>query len=251
MPVFAYAATGPGEVTSPKWCNAFAKGANCEVIWDRTIQKGDIALFGARSIFSIARYARRTGRNIYYGDHAYFRRHTFYRCTKNAFQHSGKGRGDETRFKALNVEIEPWRKDGRHVLVCPPDRSYCERNRIDHDAWQAVVLAELRANTDREIKIRERHAADDGSETLRAALKNCWALVTHHSNAAVEALCAGVPVFTTGDCAARSMGRDDLAKIEKPKYPDDRLRWASVLAANQWTFAEMRDGECWRAMQRQ
>jgi hypothetical protein len=61
----------------------------------------------------------------------------------------------------------------------------------------------------------------------------------------VDALLAGVPVFCTAPCAAQTMGHTDPALIETPLYPDDRERWARVLAANQWTLDEMRDGACW------
>lgn len=45
-------------------------------------------------------------------------------------------------------------------------------------------------------------------------------MVTWTSNAAVDALLAGVPVFCTGDCAASVMGRSDPINIEYPYYPD-------------------------------
>ena len=73
--------------------------------------------------------------------------------------------------------------------------------------------------------------------------------MTCASNAAVEALLSGVPVFCTGPCAAYRMGKPDVTEIETPALPDDRERWARVLAANQWTLDEMADGTCWRELQ--
>ena len=69
------------------------------------------------------------------------------------------------------------------------------------------------------------------------------------TSAAVAAVIAGVPVFTLADCCATIMGRKSVAQIEDPLYPDDRERWLSVLAANQWSVDELRDGTCWRALQ--
>jgi hypothetical protein len=71
----------------------------------------------------------------------------------------------------------------------------------------------------------------------------CWT-----SNAAVDAVLAGVPVFCTSPCAAYRMGHADLSKIETPHFPPDREQWAWSLAANQWTLREMASGQCWREL---
>ncbi|MEQ8504625.1 MAG: hypothetical protein RIB80_04815 [Rhodospirillales bacterium] len=74
-------------------------------------------------------------------------------------------------------------------------------------------------------------------------------MVTWTSNAAVDALLAGVPVFCTGDCAASVMGRSDPINIEYPYYPDNRYEWAATLAANQWTLDEIASGMMWAALE--
>jgi hypothetical protein len=66
------------------------------------------------------------------------------------------------------------------------------------------------------------------------------------SAAANEALLAGVPVFVTGECAARQMGRNALQHIEQPFYPDDREEWAGALAGAQWTEQELAKGAAWQ-----
>ena len=57
------------------------------------------------------------------------------------------------------------------------------------------------------------------TEPFAAALRGAWALVTCASNAAVEALLAGVPVFCTRPCAAYRMGKADVAEIETQRCP--------------------------------
>ena len=76
---------------------------------------------------------------------------------------------------------------------------------MDVEAWQDEVLCKLRAATDRPIRVRHREDLQR-LDPFATALDDCWALVTHQSNAAVEALLAGVPVFCTGECAATRMG---------------------------------------------
>lgn len=237
--------------TLPLWCEAFARGAVCKIVTDtRVKRKGAVAMFGSPGLRHVLTEAHRLGRTIYYGDHAYFERFRFFRVTrirKGAhlwpMQYAGDGAPpDHDRFRDLRVRLYPWRKSGRYVLVCPPDRAWCDYEGIDPDAWMDRTWRALRAATDREIVIRERSA----TKPLKAALRHAWALVGHHTNAAVEAVCYGVPVFVTAPCAALPMAETDLSKIETPRYPADREDWAAALAANQWTLDEMREGKCWR-----
>jgi hypothetical protein len=201
----------------------------------------------------LLKQAKSEGRVWYYGDHAYFWRRRYFRITRNAFQHTGVDhrfgvRPDMDRLRHLGVRIEPWKRGGRHILLCPPDAIYCKRQGFDAGAWQRNVITELKRHTDRPIKVRPRLAADRGPATLREQLAMAHAMVTHHSNAAVEALCFGIPVFTTGHCAARTLASNPLQNIESPLYPDGREAWAGTLAANQWTVEEIASGKAWEAL---
>lgn len=233
------------ERTSPRFAKAFALGCGGRVTTNMDHFDGPIAMFGSPHLTEVLNRAIAEGRTWYYGDHAYFARFRFFRVTRNAYQHDGRGETTGIRFNRIGIEIEPWRK-GRDILVCPPDRAYASRNGFDAETWKRETLDKLRRHTDRPIRFRNRVGAERNPVTLRMDLENCHALVTHHSNSAVEALCIGVPVFVTGICAARSMAEADLSKIETPHYPDDRRRWAGVLADNQWTLTEMKQGKAWR-----
>ena len=77
---------------------------------------------------------------------------------------------------------------------------------------------------------------------LTLLLNDAWILITHHSNAQVDALIAGVPVITT--CIARQIGK--LQDIEKPIY--DRS-WLKNLAYKQWNLQEIEKGQAWNELQ--
>ena len=252
----------PGERTSPRFAEAFAAGCGGAVATNFIGHGGrDWAGFGSPRTWDSLTQARKAGRTFYYGDHAYFRAGRFYRVTRNAFQLTARDFGAEPvdfrgmkaraeglrRLDALGVDLAPWRRDGAHVLVCPPDDAIGRLMGFDPAAWQADVLGRLRAHTDRPLRIRDRRAA----KPLARDLAGAWALVTWTSNAAVEAVCAGVPVFCTGDCAAAVMGRTDPVNIEYPVYPDGRRDWAAKLAANQWTLDEIAAGDAWWALNKE
>ena len=81
-------------------------------------------------------------------------------------------------------------------------------------------------------------------------LDGAHCLVTHGSNAAVEAAIMGCPVFVHPDSAAALVGRTDLADIERPIYPG-RQAWVNALAYSQFNERELVDGTLWRLLSAQ
>lgn len=206
----------------------------------------ELFLFGDPELWPALQAARALGRTWYYADHGYIGRPAYFRITRNAYQHDGtSGRADFARLRALNVSPLPWRRAGRTVLLCPPDQAFTQLFGFDAATWRVQALAELQRHTDRPVVVRERAC----ERPLAADLADAFVLVTWCSNAAVDALLAGVPVICTGQSAASPMGRARLADVESPIYPDNRHEWAARLAANQWTLNEIAAGDAWRHLQ--
>jgi hypothetical protein len=236
-------------------CGAFAAGCGWPLARPGPLQAGPVAVYGRlRGCNDVLQAARAEGCDWYLIDRGYFRATRdsdytgYFRVTRNAMQHDGRGSSTGQRFARLGLPIRDWRRTGSHVLVCPPTDIFGRLSGFDAGAWTEAVRARLSAHTDREIRVREKPRGGGTNAPLQVDLRDCWALVTHSSNAAVEALLRGVPVFCTDPCAAQAMGRPDPAQIEHPAYPDDRHRWASVLADQQWLLSEMRDGLAWEML---
>lgn len=236
----------PGRRKGLKVMADFARGCSGQIVRARSLDAGIAAFYGVTAyLMPLIAQAQSDGRDWYYIDNAYFGRMRFWRVTRKSFQHSGIGGADRARLRALGLGFRPWRRGGRHILVCPQSDAFMRLvagTRVE--AWIAGVQAQLRRTTDREIRVRGKRDA----RPLAADLADCHAVVVHMSNAAVEALIAGVPVFATGSCAASAMGLADLSRIEAPVRPSGRRRWAAVLAANQWTRGEMHSGRCWHEL---
>lgn len=238
---------------------AFAQGVGAPIVGVSPLQRGQVFMYGClRGLLPTLDEAIKLGRTWWYADNGYFKRghyDGYYRVTRNAFQHDGiHGDDDPTRWEHLDIHIHAWKNNGQHIVVCPPSRLWASLCGFDADKWLIETIDTLRKYTKRPITIRMKMSWSDvktRSVSLDQDLQNAWMLVTHSSNAAVESLLAGVPVICTDPCAAQCMGRTDLAAIEDPIYPDDRLRWASVLANNQWTLDEMRSGLCWEMLKEQ
>jgi hypothetical protein len=231
-------------------CEALAKGTGYPMVPPVPLQPGGVAAYGfLRGLLPTLRQAQEQGRSWVYVDRGYLRATQgddysgYFRVTRNAWQlHGWHTRRDAERFKRLMLPIAPWRR-GRHVLVCPPGDTFTQAvGGFAAQDWLESTLRALLAHTDRPIQIRHKPDAKRAMRPLAHDLQDCHALVTYMSNTAVEAVLAGVPVFTTGRCAASAMGQHDLTRIELPVYPDNRLDWAAMLAANQWTVDEIKRG---------
>lgn len=243
--VIAYAA--PGESTSPKWSAAFAQGCGGRVQVGGPFHPGPLAFWGSPLLWSEFLRAKADGRIWYYGDHAFFGRGRYYRCARNSVQFDGRwGDDDPSRFRKFNIPIVGWRKSGSHILVCPNSETFLSLYGFARGQWVAETVAELKRNSDRPIRVRWKTEAN--TRSLRDALKDCWAVVTFVSNAAVEAILAGVPAICTAPCAGLTMGGADIEKIESPPMPTGREAWAARLANNQWSLDEMRRGDLWRVI---
>lgn len=208
------------------------------------------ALFGSPKLWDqFQLFIRKSPLPWFYGDHAYFGRFKFYRVTRCRYMHDGvSGRPDYDRLRRFGVDPKPWRKNGRHILICPPDRVFARLMGFDADEWIRDTVASLARATDRPIRMRGRLGAETRDRGLHADLVDCWALVTYTSNAAVEAIIAGVPAVVTGECAASAISISDPKLIETVECSEDRHTWAARLAANQWSLDEIASGECWRAI---
>jgi hypothetical protein len=235
----------PTEKTSPRFAQAFASGCGGEIVTDDRLRDGSVAMFGSPARWDVLQQAFRLGRAVFYGDHGYFGRARYFRITVNGYQHDGRGPARSQRFDTFQRPVQPWRKTGSHILICPNSATHFRLFGLDVDAWMHDCLTTLRAHSDRPI--RQRWKGDP--VPITDDLKDCWAVVTYSSAAALDALIAGVPVFVLADfAAAYRFGSPGLSRIESPEYPTGREPFLWNLAANQWTLDEIRRGDAWRAL---
>jgi len=238
-----------GDTEACKFCLAFAMGCGGHVAHGKDLLPGPVAILGGAQSWDILRQAYAEGRDTYFGGAGYFYEgeQKYYRVTKNAAQHSGSGWASGHGYKKLGLRVRPWRTQGRYILLCPPDEQFSNLLGFSAYSWERHITQRLKALTSREILVYRKH---HGPASFEIDLENCWAVVAFTSLAAVHAVMGGVPVFCTNPCAASLMGSSDLGRIETPNYPTDqeRVQWASNLAANQWTLKEIESGKCWETI---
>ena len=237
----------PAKAKSRVVCEAFVQGCGGRISEDYRYRLGTAMFYGVVGIEGLWHACEG---DYVYGDNSFFdcARGTHFRFSRNKLQDVGEP--DYDRLNALNLEIKPWRRDGRHIVVVMQSPHFMkEVARRPANEWQEATLLTLKKHTDRPIVVR--HWSSDKNERARSLkhdLDGAWALVTHMSAAANEAVLAGIPVFVTGPCAALAMGLSQIESIETPRRPDGRREWAARLAAHQWTLDEVRAGLAWSVL---
>lgn len=182
----------------------------------------------------VARALRGRGKEWIYFDHSYFKRgwaNGNFRVIRNGFHLTEILDRSDDRLKKFGVEIEPWRKTGREIVIIPP--SQAQTAMFENPSWLCDIEAKLARITDRPVTCKS-----SKQTPLRDYLSDAWAVVTFASVAGVEAALMGVPVFSTDQCPSWPIS-GSLDNIESPNYADNRREWASSLCYASWNWEEM------------
>jgi hypothetical protein len=244
------------------YVNLFARGCQGEIVdSDSFVYEESSNPIVLRGILKkkIMKQCWKDHRDFYYMDTGYFgneRNYTnphgwkyWHRIVKNNLQHTEIIPRPDDRFKRFKKTFQPWKKDGRKILIAKPDEKPMKFYGLDLDVWLQNTVDAIKKYTDRPVVIRERapNRIDRiANDTLQNALNDdVFALVTFNSVAAVESIFHGIPAFTLAPAnAAMPVTLQDLSKIETPYYPDkDKLyAWGCHLAYGQFHIDEMRSG---------
>ena len=183
----------------------------------------------------------------------------------NAIQCQDKGE----RFAALGVPIKEWKAGGEYILVCTQAKGWDRRGFGSYalsqpHGWDTMVIRNIqrysklpivfrthpKSQTEPNYELMRMKVGGGGLtyhsgkyKTMDESLSKAACVVTHTSNASVEAIIAGVPVVYTGqsiflrDCAIQGINN-----IIAPVTPSNRLEKLNQLAWNQFTLEEIGSG---------
>ena len=226
----------------------------------------DVAVFYGfdESMRGIFKAYRAAGKPVVYVDLGYFGRREGGRWTgyhkvsvnarhPTAYFQDVKHPGD--RIAKFGIELKPFKR-GSHILLAGTSDKGAIVDGFEPEQWERETIALLKAHTSRKIVYRPKPSWKgakpiDGtvlsprSIEVVDALYGCHAVVTHHSNVAVDGLILGVPSFCL-DGVAKSLSLSDFTKIETPHHPQDRQQFLNDLSYVQFSISEMREGVAWR-----
>lgn len=187
-----------------------------------------------------------------YADIGYWQRDSYYRLAVNGWSPERYVRAGlpADRFDRLGLAVKSWRSGGQ-IVVAGSTAKAAREHGLTYQEWERQAIRRLHElgleviyrpkPNDPCATVLEGLAPDRRpiSETL--ATSGGW--VTHHSNSAVDALLAGVPVHCqAGAAAAFSVPLESM--VDPPRL-DSREQFLADVAWLQWTLDEMRSGECW------
>lgn len=188
--------------------------------------------------------------------------------TGNYFDYNIKPRRWDLISNDLNLKLQPYRRNGNHILIC------CQRNGgwsmrgYDVRDWLVSTVKKIKKFSNRPIVIRphpgDKHAYRyikslkhqfnikhriSTNRSIVTDLDNAWATVTYNSSPSVVSAIEGIPVFITDPepqhSQAYEVANTSLAKLESPEE-FDRLEWVQKLSMCHWSKDELRTGTAWR-----
>jgi len=135
------------------------------------------------------------------------------------------------KFERFGLKLKPWRKNGSHIILCPPS-SHTQKGAGIHN-WIENTTTELKKYTDRQIIISTKSNKTPNAFSL---FKNCWCLVTFHSSMLMHAMISGIPAVSTYD-------KLNVGKLSDIENPPMYREWLSGIPYQQWTLKELLQGK--------
>jgi hypothetical protein len=230
---------------------AIVKGFKADVVpaADRALRSGALHLIGGlgHGSLELMQHARMSRYPYVFFDRAYFNGGPGtdrLRVVPDAYQKSWITENPSDRFLKTGVYLKPWRKDGAHIILVPPSKAVTALfdfgPLFENMYWRLERLG-------RPVIVSEK-GKDKASDHFEGA--HC--VVTWTSNVAVEAVCAGVPVFTSNHSAAAPMAgmlENMELNIDNPPMRD-REAWAASLAYGEFDLSEIASGFAAETIQR-
>lgn len=209
---------------------------------------GDVGvMYGYKRNFMLRQYPR-----FVYADLSYWKRETHWKINANAWSPDGYVRAGlhPGRWESLHIDIHPERSGPRRqIIVAGASQKSAEQHGFRYMQWETAMARKL-AGKGFDLIYRPK-PKDPHKRTINGA-KSDWgpirwdqvhAVVTHHSNLALDALVQGVPVYCeTGAAKVMSFHPDE---IQSAAIPAGREQFLWDCAYLQWTLEEMKSGECW------
>lgn len=255
----------PGKAKSKLICHAFATGAPANAT-------GEV-FFGTEGLMvSWQRAQKRVaagGAPFFYCDNAYTdpQRQLYFRVTKNALQvdvmqsevcdpFTGFLRySDGSRFARLGITVKDWRDkpDGR-ILVIPQSDDFMKSTLGRKGDWLRETVDKLNAwGYGSRIRVRPwQRDKKTAYVELHRDLNDAALVVTWSSASAITALYEGIPAISESGSAHALTGPLTQERVAQPMRPSiaERTRFLEILADNQFTLDEFRDGTAWRWLER-
>lgn len=222
--------------------------------WITSLQDVDLQkAFFIRNIFnneSLLQFCLQNNHEFWFLDSGYTnfllpKQKIWHRLVHNHIHHGNNNISyPSDRLDQLPCLPRSWRKKGRTILVVESSDSYHRLQGTSLQDWRKTIVDQLKNYTDRPIEFRSKELSRKTRSTVFDLLSNSkeyHCVISDSSNAATEAIWAGVPAFTLNRHITNSVSKNNLEEIENP-YKGDIEPWLRAISYNQFTFEELKNG---------
>lgn len=166
----------------------------------------------------------------------------WHRLVRNHLHYSRNFSAPVDRLGMFKTFPQPWRTGGEKILVIEPGLFAASIFHVDIKQWKYNVEKELRNYTDKKIVFREKAPKKTRSPLYEHLCKgDYYCVININSNAATEAIWAGVPVITLDRHITNPVARNKLSDINN-LYRGSLAEWMTMLSYSQFTFEELMNG---------
>lgn len=166
----------------------------------------------------------------------------WHRLVKNHLHYGNSFPAPVDRLGNFKSFPKQWRNDGEFILVIEPGHFAAEIFKVDLSTWKYNVEKELSKYTNKKIKFREKAPKKERTPLYKELLEeDYYCLININSNAATEAIWAGIPVITLDQHISNPVSRNKLSEINN-LYRGSLAEWLCMLSYSQFTKDELIDG---------
>ena len=225
------------------------KNYDCKIIQSKSdIETDRILITGAPFDTYLQQAIRKLKLNFFYIDNGYIGNHNYkkpwyYRISYNQLQNTRIGKFGKSRIHTLelNGRYEDWNTNGDYnLLVMPlPNKLFSWFNK-NYDKWRRETLEHYQSQ-DTYCVVRDkpggRASRQQRFRDILPLIRGARKVITHHSMAAVEALCLGKPIEILGESAVQQwQNRTNFERNEMLEH----------IAHSQFSRDEFIDGTAWK-----
>lgn len=166
----------------------------------------------------------------------------WHRIVRGHLHHSAKIDAPVDRLGLFKSFPQQWREGGEKILVIEPGRFAAGIFGVDLKTWKYDIEQEIRQYSDRPIVFREKAPKKERAPLYKHLCdEDYYCLININSNAATEAVWAGVPVITLDQHVTNPVTRRNISDIND-LYKPNLAQWLCMLSYSQFTYEELIDG---------
>jgi hypothetical protein len=135
-----------------------------------------------------------------------------------------------------------WRTGGDKILVIEPGLFSANIFNVNIEQWRKDVELQIRKHTDKQIVFREKTPKKKREPLYKHLLgEEYYCVISINSNAATEAIWAGIPVITLDKHITNPISRNKISDINNLLRPH-LATWLCMLSYCQFTVDELQNG---------